>query len=330
VPDGAATGIVGQGALLAALDRRRSATSATSSPPSSPSRTTSSAPSSPACSSSRAGPGTGKTVVALHRAAYLLYTYRFPLEGQGVLVVGPNRLYLRYIERVLPSLGEAGVELAVLADLVAEEVGDEREDPLAGRVKGDLRMVAVLAKAVRDRERPLREDLTVGFGVRTLRCSVDASDRIVRSARRRARTHNAGRKLVEQGLWDELAASARTELEPQVVRDRLRSEPSVREALERMWPSSARPTSSGTSSAPVPSSAWRRGTGSTTQSRRRSSDLGARPARSAGRAATCRCWTRRAPCSVPGPGPRTRRPCARTATSWSTRRRTSHPCSCGC
>src|SRR5690606_32046659 len=59
------------------------------------------------------GPGTGKTVVALHRAAYLLYTYRFPLEGQGVLVVGPNRLFLGYIERVLPSLGEAGVELSV-------------------------------------------------------------------------------------------------------------------------------------------------------------------------------------------------------------------------
>ena len=48
------------------------------------------------------GPGTGKTVVALHRAAYLLYTHRFPLEGQGVLVVGPNRLFLAYIEQVLP------------------------------------------------------------------------------------------------------------------------------------------------------------------------------------------------------------------------------------
>ena len=60
------------------------------------------------------GPGTGKTVVALHRAAYLLYTHRFPLEGQGVLVVGPNRLFLRYIEQVLPSLGEAGVYLSLI------------------------------------------------------------------------------------------------------------------------------------------------------------------------------------------------------------------------
>ncbi|MGA1441017.1 MAG: HelD family protein, partial [Ilumatobacteraceae bacterium] len=64
------------------------------------------------------GPGTGKTVVALHRAAYLLYTHRFPLEDQGVLVIGPNRVFLRYIEQVLPSLGESGVEQAVLADLV--------------------------------------------------------------------------------------------------------------------------------------------------------------------------------------------------------------------
>ena len=66
------------------------------------------------------GPGTGKTVVALHRAAYLLYTYRFPLEDQGVLVIGPNRVFLRYIEQVLPSLGEAGVEQVVLADLVPD------------------------------------------------------------------------------------------------------------------------------------------------------------------------------------------------------------------
>ena len=72
------------------------------------------------------GPGTGKTVVALHRAAYLLYTHRFPLEGQGVLVVGPNRLFLRYIEQVLPSLGEAGVYLTVLADLLGDLFDDVR------------------------------------------------------------------------------------------------------------------------------------------------------------------------------------------------------------
>ena len=86
------------------------------------------------------GPGTGKTVVALHRAAYLLYTHRFPLEGQGVLVVGPNRLFLGYIEQVLPSLGEAGVELAVLADLIDGVRVQGRDIGLTARVKGDLRM----------------------------------------------------------------------------------------------------------------------------------------------------------------------------------------------
>ena len=182
------------------------------------------------------GPGTGKTVVALHRAAYLLYTHRFPLEGQGVLVVGPNRLYLRYIDRVLPSLGEAGVEQALLADLVPEVIGDRRRNAVADRVKGELRMTGVIAKAVRDRQRALREDLVVGFGVLNLRCSVEASDAIVRGARRRSRTHNAGRRFAEQGLWEELAASARGELDPDVVEERLRGNIDVRAALERMWP----------------------------------------------------------------------------------------------
>ncbi|MEA3056282.1 MAG: hypothetical protein QOD30_1714 [Actinomycetota bacterium] len=182
------------------------------------------------------GPGTGKTVVALHRAAYLLYTHRFPLEGQGVLVVGPNRLYLRYIERVLPSLGEAGVELALLGDLIPETIGDARGGQLANEVKGDLRMVGVLAKAVRDRERPLREELRVGFGLMTLRATPEETSRIVRAARRRARTHNAGRRFVEQGLWEVLAESARGELDPEVVHARLHTDDTVREALERMWP----------------------------------------------------------------------------------------------
>ncbi len=183
------------------------------------------------------GPGTGKTVVALHRAAYLLYTHRFPLEGQGVLVVGPNRLYLSYIDRVLPSLGEAGVELAVLADLVPEAVGDRRERPEAARVKGDLRMAAVLAKAVADRQRPLRGDLVVGLGLQWLRCDVASSRRLVERARRRADRHNAGRRLVEQGLWEVLARSAaRTEVEPAAVREQLGRHDDVRAALEWMWP----------------------------------------------------------------------------------------------
>jgi DNA helicase IV len=183
------------------------------------------------------GPGTGKTVVALHRAAYLLYTYRFPLEGQGVLVVGPNRLFLGYIEQVLPSLGEAGVELAVLADLIPDDAtirGFDAAD--TARVKGDARMVRVLAKAARDRQRPLRSDLRVGYGVQTLTLTAAASGRIVADARRRSRHHNGGRKVVEAGVFEALAASSRMPASAGEVRDRTRSAIEVREALEWMWP----------------------------------------------------------------------------------------------
>jgi DNA helicase IV len=182
------------------------------------------------------GPGTGKTVVALHRAAYLLYTYRFPLEDQGVLVVGPNRVFLRYIDQVLPSLGEAGVELVVLADLVPDVELGAADSRQGARVKGDARMARVLAKAVHDRERPLREDLVVPYGVTALRLTVAESDRIVKAARRRFRRHNAARRFVETEVFTALAASSRIETTPDDVRERTRHLDEVRETFERMWP----------------------------------------------------------------------------------------------
>ncbi|CAN5828418.1 ATPase AAA [soil metagenome] len=189
------------------------------------------------------GPGTGKTVVALHRAAYLLYTFRFPLEDQGVLVIGPNRVFLRYIERVLPSLGEAGVEQVVLADLVpdvrfARQGGEGPDDsPETARVKGDARMSQVIDKAVRDRQRSLRQDLRVPFRTGFVRLRVEESRRIVGAARRRHRRHNAGRRFVEQEVYGALAGSWRGEpVTAAQVREALRGEPSVRVALERMWP----------------------------------------------------------------------------------------------
>lgn len=183
------------------------------------------------------GPGTGKTVVALHRAAYLLYTHRFPLEGQGVLVVGPNRLFLAYVEQVLPALGEAGVELAVLADLLSPAVKVDGLDPEpVARVKGDPRMAEVLARAVRDRQRPLRRDLVVGLGVQRVRVTAEESARIVAEARRRCRRHNAGRKLVEEAFFSALAGSARRWVDPAAAREHLRDALEVREALEWMWP----------------------------------------------------------------------------------------------
>ncbi len=186
------------------------------------------------------GPGTGKTVVALHRAAYLLYTHRFPLESQGVLVVGPNRLFLAYIEQVLPSLGEAGVEQAVLADLLSPTVKvGALDDEMTARVKGDPRMAGVLRRAVRDRRRPLRRDLTVGFELQWLHLTVEQSRCIVADVARRVRKHNAGRRLVEEAFYAALAQSSRRSdriVDPAEVKEHLCGHVEVREALEWMWP----------------------------------------------------------------------------------------------
>ena len=183
------------------------------------------------------GPGTGKTVVALHRAAYLLHTYRFPLESQGVLVLGPNRLFLAYIEQVLPSLGEAGVEQAVLADLLspAVRVGG-LDDEATARVKGDPRMAGILRRAARDRRRPLRRDLILGYELQRLQLTVEQSELIVADVARRAHKHNAGRRLVEDAFYAALAQSARRSLDAAEVRGRLSGHLEVREALEWMWP----------------------------------------------------------------------------------------------
>ncbi len=155
------------------------------------------------------GPGTGKTAVALHRAAYLLYTHRFPLERQGVLVVGPNPLFLRYIEQVLPSLGETGVTLSTMAGLVPEIRVNGEESASVACLKGDARMARVIARAVRTRQRPLRRDVVVPFGALYLRFTADESRRIVEVVRRRPGSHNARRRLIERSVAQLLADRAR-------------------------------------------------------------------------------------------------------------------------
>ena len=188
------------------------------------------------------GPGTGKTVVALHRAAYLLYTFRFPLEDQGVLVIGPNRVFLRYIERVLPSLGEAGVEQVVLADLVhdvqyARYGIDVADAKLCATVKGDIRMADVIDQAVTDRERPLRDDLVIPFRTGYLRLRAEESQRIVRNGQRRYRRHNPARRWIEGEVWSAMAATWHDgTLTANAVKEAVRHLPDVRIALERMWP----------------------------------------------------------------------------------------------
>jgi DNA helicase IV len=155
------------------------------------------------------GPGTGKTAVALHRAAYLLYTHRFPLERQGVLVVGPNPLFLRYIEQVLPSLGETGVTLSTVSGMVPEVRARESEPEDVARLKGDIRMAKFIGRAVRTRQRPLAEDVTIPYGALLLRLTAEDTKEIVALARRRPGGHNARRRVVEHGVVGVLADRAR-------------------------------------------------------------------------------------------------------------------------
>jgi DNA helicase IV len=98
------------------------------------------------------GPGTGKTAVALHRAAYLLYEHRQLLARRAVLIVGPNPAFLSYIGDVLPSLGETGVLLATLGELFPGERATGADSPAAAEVKGRAAMAGVLAEALRDRQ----------------------------------------------------------------------------------------------------------------------------------------------------------------------------------
>jgi DNA helicase IV len=199
------------------------------------------------------GPGTGKTAVALHRAAYLLYTHRFPLEQQGVLVVGPNQLFLRYIGQVLPSLGESGVVLTTLAGLVSDVRPRQVEAVAVARLKGDARMARVVAQAVQDRQRPLVADLVVGFGSLQLRVPAAATASVVASVKRRPGTHNARRRHAEMLLCRTLFDAYTSALDrnrrtgvgvvveegdldqAEFTRQVLR-EPAVLMALDRMWP----------------------------------------------------------------------------------------------
>jgi DNA helicase IV len=150
------------------------------------------------------GPGTGKTAVALHRASYLLYAHRFPLERQGVLVVGPNRTFMRYISRVLPALGETGVVMSSIDDLVHGVEVSGLDTPTLMRLKGDPRMVSFIRRAVNTRQRPPKEDLVVGYGIYNLKISISELVEIVATARKSNRLHNQGRKQLLSMIVDRL------------------------------------------------------------------------------------------------------------------------------
>ena len=147
------------------------------------------------------GPGTGKTVVALHRAAYLLYSDRRRYESGGILVVGPSAAYTSYIERVLPSLGEETVTLRSLGDVV-DAVSTERLDtPAAAAIKGSLRIRQVLSRAAHDAVPDGPEEFrafVAGFAVRLPRHTLDQ----VRSRALRQHQRNLAHDTVVQLLAD--------------------------------------------------------------------------------------------------------------------------------
>src|SRR5699024_6511964 len=150
------------------------------------------------------GPGTGKTAVALHRAAYLLYTHRRQLDRSGVLIVGPNARFLDYIARVLPSLGESGVVLRTLGDLYPGVRATGHESPRGQEGKGSAEMVGSLKSAGRARQRAPGSDVAGLVDGHAL----FVTPAMVRAARGRARMsrrpHNAVRGVFASRLVDAL------------------------------------------------------------------------------------------------------------------------------
>jgi DNA helicase IV len=161
------------------------------------------------------GPGTGKTVVALHRAAYLLYTH-LELAKRGVLVVGPNTSFLSYISQVLPGLGETRAVLSTVADLYPGVSGERAEPESVAAVKGRPEMAEVVATAVRDRQATER-GAVIEFEGDVLTLSRDFLADAAELARRTRLPHNRARTVflreVVTNLTEQVADLARTRLE---------------------------------------------------------------------------------------------------------------------
>ena len=189
------------------------------------------------------GPGTGKTAVGLHRVAFLLYTHREQLERERVLIVGPNRIFFRYISQVLPSLGEtAGVQLTI-EGLTSGRFPVRGEDaPSQARLKGDARMAVVVRNAALDRMAPAAAgDITLNTAFGRVTLEAADVDRIATSALDSGRPLNDARASVRDQLVD-LAwrgYRAKHESDPSAWAtfvDRVRMSPDFKKALDKRWP----------------------------------------------------------------------------------------------
>jgi DNA helicase IV len=196
------------------------------------------------------GPGTGKTAVALHRAAFLLYTHREQLARRVVLVIGPSPTFLRYVGQVLPSLGETSVLMSTIADLYPG-ITARREEPVStARLKGRLAAAEMIAAAVRDRQGPASGGLEVMFEREPVRLDRRACVRIRDRARRARLPHNQARSMVHRLLIEALARKVADRIGYDVlgggnllgeedvaaIRQELRETREVRVALEEFWP----------------------------------------------------------------------------------------------
>jgi hypothetical protein len=207
VPDGMR--VVGDGALLAAVNRTR--TGRMHDIVATIQREQDRAIRAPAggVTTITGGPGTGKTVVALHRAAYLLYADRRRFEGGGVLIVGPSAVFMRYIERVLPSLGESSASLRAVGEVVDGVTATLRDEPADAAVKGSLRMRRVLSQAVRVVPVGAPERLRLTYRGQVLTLAARDLAAVRRAVLTRGAVHNRVRGRARErligALWQRLA-----------------------------------------------------------------------------------------------------------------------------